>query len=196
MSFFEVQTSTPLKMDMGRDLPLRFRTRPALGQLPWPLMGFVLFVVIPIAYALANELTWAALLEEWPLPVVAGLATLLTVPQIVLCVSTRLEVVVTDSRVTLRGAGVLKKSTWDEPLANYIHLRCEHRHHADWIGAKDEYGIFLVHDTDPERSIVVHWGRDTRRFEDRLARYAQLLQLPVQREEQPADALPQHRAAR
>ncbi|RKG87233.1 hypothetical protein D7W82_14095 [Corallococcus sp. CA049B] len=181
-------------MDMGGDLPLRFHTRPLIGQVVWPLLGFVLLVVIPVAYALDQGLSLALLREQWMLPLVGVLALFVTGTRIVQCLTTRLEVVVTASEVSLRGAGALSAFTWSEPLEHYAGLDCERRHHPDWIGAQDEYGIAMTHRKDPERNVVVHWGRDARRFEDRLARYAQLLRLPVRREQRAP--LAQARAAR
>jgi hypothetical protein len=202
MSFFEVLSEVPRKLDMGGNLPLRFHTRPLLGQVAWPLMGFVLLCVIPVAYALDQGLTTVdQLREQWMLPLVVTLAAPLTVSQVVRCVRTRLEVVVTDARVTSRGAGALRAFTWDEPLTNYTSLDCERRHHPDWIGAQDEYGIALAHRSNPALNVVMHWSRDARRFEDRLARYAQLLRIPVRREQraqapQPRGAAPARRAVR
>ncbi|NNC16400.1 hypothetical protein HJC22_11775 [Corallococcus exiguus] len=175
---------------MGGDLPLRFRTRPLLGQVVWPLLGLVLLVVLPVAYALDQGLSLALLREQWMLPLVGVLGLFVTGTLIVRCVTTRLEVVVTASEVSLRGGGALSAFTWNEPLDHYAGLDCERRHHPDWIGAQDEYGIALTHRKDPERNVVVHWGRDARRFEDRLARYAQLLRLPIRREQRAPIAQP------
>ncbi|WP_223642904.1 hypothetical protein [Corallococcus sp. EGB] len=179
---------------MGGDLPLRFHTRPLAGQVVWPLLGLVLFAVLPAAYALDQDLSLDRLREEWGLPLGVVLGFLVSVTLLLRCVLTRLEVVVTDSQVSLRGSGALRAFTWSEPLEHYVGLDCERRHHPDWIGAQDEYGIALTHRKDPERNVVVHWGRDARRFEDRLARYAQLLRLPVRREQRAP--LTQARAAR
>ncbi|MFP2899039.1 hypothetical protein [Corallococcus sp. 4LFB] len=190
MSFFEVLSPVPRKMDMGGDLPLRFETRPLVGQVVWPLLGFVLLVVLPGAYALDQGLSLALLREQWMLPLVGVLGLFVTGTRIVRCLTTRLEVVVTASEVSLRGAGALSAFTWNEPLAHYVSLDCERRHHPDWIGAQDEYGIALTHRKDPERNVVVHWSRDSRRFEDRLARYAQLLRLPVRQEQRAPVAQP------
>ncbi|CAM4405730.1 hypothetical protein COEX109129_23295 [Corallococcus exiguus] len=194
MSFFEVLSPVPQKMDMGGDLPLRFRTRPLLGQVVWPLLGLVLLVVLPAAYALDQGLSLALLREQWMLPLVGVLGLFVTGTLIVRCVTTRLEVLVTASEVSMHGGGALSAFTWSEPLAHYAGLDCERRHHPDWIGAQDEYGIALTHRKNPERNVVVHWGRDARRFEDRLARYAQLLRLPIRREQRAPLAQP--RAAR
>ncbi|RKG69432.1 hypothetical protein D7V80_08940 [Corallococcus sp. CA054B] len=194
MSFFEVLSPVPQKMDMGGDLPLRFHTRPLFGQVVWPLLTLVLFVVIPLAYALDQGLSLARLREEWMLPLVVVLGGFVSVTFILRCVRTRLEVVVTAREVILRGAGALSAFTWSEPLDHYVGLDCERRHHPDWIGAQDEYGIALTHREDPERNVVVHWGRDARRFEDRLARYAHILRLPIRREQRAP--LAQARAAR
>jgi hypothetical protein len=202
MSFFEVLSEVPRRLDMGGDLPLRFRTRPLLGQVAWPLLGFVLLCVLPVAYALDQGVTtYERLREQWMLPLVVTLAAPLTVSQLVRCVRTRLEVVVTDSRVTSKGAGALRAFTWDEPLTNYASLDCQRRHHPDWIGAQDEYAIALAHRSNPDLDVVMHWSRDARRFEDRLARYTQLLRVPVRREQrapaaQPRGVPPPRRAAR
>ncbi|TSC33907.1 hypothetical protein [Corallococcus sp. Z5C101001] len=196
MSFFEVLSPVPRKIDMGGDLPLRFTTRPLLGRVVWPLLGFVVFVVLPVGYALDQRMGVADLREDWLLPLSVTLGLFVSVTHLVRCLRTRLEVVVTNAQVSLRGAGALSAFTWDEPLASYTRLDCERRHHPDWIGAQDEYCIAMAHRENPERNIVVHWGRDARRFEDRLARYAQLLRLPIRREQRALAEQPRRAAAR
>ncbi|RYZ42235.1 MAG: hypothetical protein EOO72_07455, partial [Myxococcaceae bacterium] len=93
---------------MGGDLPLRFHTRPLLGRVVWPLLLFMLFVVIPIAFALDQGLSLERLREEWVLPLVVVPGLFVSVTLILRCVQTRLEVVVTASEVSLRGGGALR----------------------------------------------------------------------------------------
>jgi hypothetical protein len=181
MRFFEVTSEAPPSFDMGRHLPLRFTWRPWLGQVVYPLLLLTWFWVIPVAFVLDQGVPLSEVLTTWWLLVVFVAGGFLGVGGTLASILTRLHVEVTSTEVRQVGGGALRHQTWTEPLANYTVLRVEHRHHPDWIGAKDEYGIHLCHREGGSRSILLHWGRSERRFQERLARYSELLRLDVQK---------------
>ena len=129
---------------------------------------------------LDQGLSFTAMLENWWFSIVFLLGGLFSVVGTLNCILTRLEVEVTSSQVRQLGGGVLRDKTWDEPLSHYTSLRVERRHHPDWIGAKDEFGIHLCHGEDASRSVLLYWGRSERRFQALLSRYSDLLGLGVQ----------------
>ncbi|MFP2909744.1 hypothetical protein ACLESD_32795 [Pyxidicoccus sp. 3LFB2] len=179
MRFFEVNTEAPPGVDMGHHLPLRFIWRPLLGDVVYALLLGTWLCVLPAAYLLDRGLSLASILENWWWALAFALGGALSVVGALRSLLTRLEVEVTDSHVLQRGGGTLRGRTWSEPLARYTALRVEHRHHPDWLGAKDEFGIHLCHGEDASRSVVLHWGRSRRQFQARLARYSELLGLDV-----------------
>ncbi|MCY1015575.1 hypothetical protein [Pyxidicoccus sp. MSG2] len=180
MRFFEVNTQAPPSVDMGGHLPLRFIWRPLLGDVVYAVLIGTWFCVIPAAYVLDQGLSFTAVLENWWFSIVFFLGGLFSVAGTLSCILTRLEVEVTSSQVRQSGGGALRDKTWNEPLAHYTALRVERRHHPDWIGAKDEFGIHLCHAEDASRSVLLYWGRSERRFQARLSRYSKLLGLGVQ----------------
>lgn len=180
MRFFEVNNPAPPSIDMGRHLPLRFSWRPLLGDVVYALLIGAWFCVIPGAYVLDRGLTFAAAMENWWFSIVFLLGGMFSVAGTLNCILTRLDVEVTDSQVRQLGGGALRDRTWNEPLAHYTSLRVERRHHPDWIGAKEEFGIHLCHGEDASRSVLLYWGRSERRFQARLSRYSELLGLGVQ----------------
>ena len=189
MRFFEVSTEGSSSVDLGRELPLRFCSRPWLGQVGYPLLVLTWFCVIPVAFVLDQEVPLLEVLTTWWWLVVFVAGGLLGVGGTLACVLTRLHVEVTSTEVRQVGGGALRGETWTEPLTHYTALRVEHRHHPHWLGGKDEYGIHLCHGEGESRSVLLHWGRSERRFQERLARYSGLLRLEVQ------GALAEHRLA-
>ncbi|MBZ4421931.1 hypothetical protein [Myxococcus sp. RHSTA-1-4] len=185
MRFFEVSSNTLPSVDMGRHLPLRFASRPWLGQVVYPLLILTWFCVLPVAFVLDQDLPLSEVLTTWWWLVLFVLGGVLGVVGTFACVLTQLQVEVTAEEVRQLGSGALRDQTWSEPLSRYSGLRVEHRHHPEWIGGKDEYGIYLCHGEDDSRSILLFWGRSERRFQQRLARYSELLRLGV--EEEPAE---------
>jgi hypothetical protein len=180
MRFFEVNTQAPPNVDMGGHLPLRFIWRPLLGDVVYAVLIGTWFCVIPAAYVLDRGLPFTAVLENWWFSIVFFLGGLFSVAGTLSCILTRLEVEVTSSQVRQSGGGALRDKTWNEPLERYTVLRVERRHHPDWIGTKDEFGIHLCHAEDASRSVLLYWGRSERRFQARLSRYSKLLGLGVQ----------------
>ncbi|WP_164014730.1 hypothetical protein [Pyxidicoccus trucidator] len=189
MRFFEVNTEAPPGVDMGSHLPLRFTWRPLLGDVVYALLLGTWFCVLPAAYLLDQGLTLSFILENWWWALLFVLGGTFSVVATLRGVLTRLEVEVTDSQVRQRGGGTLRDKTWSEPLERYTALRVEHRHHPDWLGARDEFGIHLCHGEDDSRSVVLHWGRSRRHFQARLARYSELLGLSVEEEARAARRL-------
>ncbi len=180
MRFFEVSTEAPPYVDMGQQLPLRFTWRPLLGDVVYALLLGTWFCVIPAAYVLDQGLSFSAIVESWWWAVVFFVGGVFSVVGTLSCLLTRLEVEVTSSEVRQRGGGTLRERTWSEPLAHYTSLRVEHRHHPDWLGAKDEFGLHLCHAEDASRSVVLYWGRSERRLQERLLLYSELLGLEVE----------------
>ncbi|NMO17744.1 hypothetical protein HPC49_41155 [Pyxidicoccus fallax] len=183
MRFLEVSSNTQPSVDMGRHLPLRFTWRPWLGEVVYPLLVLALFCVLPVAFVLDQKVPLSEVLTTWWWLVLVGCGGFLGVGGTLACVLTRLQVEVTSEEVRQRGAGALRGQTWTEPMSHYIGLSIEHRHHPNWLGGKDEYGIYLCHGEDVSRSILLFWGRSERRFRQRLAHYSELLRLGVREEE-------------
>lgn len=179
MRFFEVSSNTLPGVDMGRDLPLRFTSRPWLGQVVYPLLLLTWFLVLPVAFILDQRVPLSEVLTTWWLVILLLAGLVGGVGGVLACLMTWLRVEVTPEEVRQRGAGALRDQSWTEPLARYSGLRVEHRHHPDWLGGKDEYGIYLWHGENVSRTILLFWGRGERRFRRRLARYRELLRLEV-----------------
>ncbi len=164
---------------MGDEFPLRFERRHHLQNFVYLLLGAVLFWVLPVAYLFSAKSLRDLSLQDWPLFVVLG-AGFVMVLATIYSVFSRVAITIDAEKAIFEVfEPLVAKGKESVPLGEYSALLTSLGAVPGFIGDKPSYQIMLWHPRYSAKQVVLFFHIKKELFDERLAAYTKLFELPV-----------------
>ena len=169
-------------VDMGTSFPLRCKVRHQLGTAAHFALWATLLFLLPLFYILDKPSPQASFSN--PSLLLILLAGLFFVYLTWRALSAYALIEVSRVSVTSTFRGLWNKSSSSILIDEYSQLETiELPIRGKWRRKKMLYQIHLGHRTDPEKSVLLYSGHKVEVYKNRLARYQELLNKPIENQE-------------